>query len=95
MMDRAVVGFGDPSMFVTALARALGLRATARSSGSRSAIPQPCRLTGERPRSTSLSGTVLPPLGLLSGQHVRRHARHRSEPGDRVVFYSDGVIERR
>ena len=91
-MDRAILGFGDPSMFVTAL--------LARWNYADSTLewltfghPQPCRVTagGEL---DDLSGTRLPPLGLLAGQPLAV-ARLALRPGDRVVFYSDGVIERR
>ena len=37
---------------------------------------------------------MLPPLGLLAGQEYAL-ARTALLPGDRVVFYSDGVVERR
>ncbi len=41
-----------------------------------------------------LQGNVLPPLGLLSGQELIV-ARRTLHPDDRVLFYSDGVVERR
>jgi serine phosphatase RsbU (regulator of sigma subunit) len=91
-MDRAILGFGDPSMFVTAL--------LARWNYADSTLewltfghPQPCRITASG-ELDDLSGTVLPPLGLLSGQPFAL-MRVTLRPGDRVVFYSDGVIERR
>ena len=54
---------------------------------------QPCRITTDGALD-DLRGAVLPPLGLLSGQPLAV-ARLSLRPGDRVVFYSDGVIERR
>ena len=72
-MDRAILGFGDPSMFVTAL--------LARWNYADSTLewltfghPQPCRITADGVLD-DLSGAVLPPLGLLSGQPLAPHAR--------------------
>ncbi len=91
-MDRTIHGFGDPSMFVTAL--------LARWNYADSTLewltfghPQPCRIAATGALD-GLRGTVLPPLGLLSGQPLAL-ARVSLRPGDRVVFYSDGVFERR
>jgi hypothetical protein len=55
--------------------------------------PQPCRITRDN-NLEELRGPVLPPLGLLTGQHLVP-ARITLAPGNRIVFYSDGVIERR
>jgi serine phosphatase RsbU (regulator of sigma subunit) len=92
LMDLAITGFGDPSMFVTAL--------LARWDYAGRALewltfghPQPCRLAADGTLE-ELQGPVLPPLGLLSGQELVA-ARAMLRPGDRVVFYSDGVVERR
>lgn len=92
VMDGAILGFGDPSMFVTTL--------LARWDYAASTLewltfghPQPCRLTADG-QIDDLSGPVLPPLGLLAGQEYAL-ARTALLPGDRVVFYSDGVVERR
>jgi serine phosphatase RsbU (regulator of sigma subunit) len=92
MMNRAVTGFADPSMFVTAV--------LARWDSSEGTLewltlghPQPCRITRDN-NLEELRGPVLPPLGLLTCQNLVS-ARIALVPGDRVVFYSDGVIERR
>jgi serine phosphatase RsbU (regulator of sigma subunit) len=92
IMDRAIVGFGDPAMFVTALL-ARWEYATRTLEWLTFGHPQPCRLAGDG-RLDEFHGTVLPPLGLLDGQQLVA-ARESLLPGDRVVFYSDGVIERR
>ncbi|MDX6596474.1 MAG: phosphoserine phosphatase RsbU/P [Gaiellales bacterium] len=91
-MDRAILGFNDPSMFVTAL--------LARWNYADSTLewltfghPQPCRITASGVLD-DLRGAVLPPLGLLAGQPMVL-TRAALRPCDRVVFYSDGVIERR
>jgi serine phosphatase RsbU (regulator of sigma subunit) len=92
LMDLAIVGFGDPSMFVTALLARwdyAGRTLEWLTFGH----PQPCRLTAEGVLE-ELRGPVLPPLGLLSGQELVAGSMSLL-PGDRVVFYSDGVIERR
>jgi len=92
LMDRAIEGFGDPSMFVTALLARWD--ATARElEWLTFGHPQPCRLAADGTLE-ELQGVVLPPLGLLSGQPLAT-ASAALRPGDRVVFYSDGVIERR
>ncbi len=92
LMDRAVTGFADPSMFVTAL-----LARWDSTDGTLEWLtlghPQPCRITRDN-HVEELCGPVLPPLGLLTREHLVS-ARIRLAPGDRVVFYSDGVIERR
>lgn len=92
LMDRAIVAFGDSSMFVTALL-ARWEYATRTLEWLTFGHPQPCRLATDGSLD-ELHGTVLPPLGLLDGQHLVP-ARTALRPGDRVVFYSDGVIERR
>ena len=81
-MDRAILGFGDPSMFVTAL--------LARWNYADSTLewltfghPQPCRITAGG-QIDDLGGTGAPPLGLLAGQPFAL-ARISLRPGDRVV----------
>jgi serine phosphatase RsbU (regulator of sigma subunit) len=92
LMDRAILAFGDSSLFVTALLARW-------EAGSRTlewltfGHPQPCRLAPDGGLE-ELAGPVLPPLGLLEGQALVS-ARVTLRPGDRIVFYSDGVIERR
>src|SRR6476659_319856 len=91
-MGEAVVGFGDPSMFVTVL--------VARWDADTRMIewitrghPLPYLLTADG-SAAELDGVVSPPLGVPGGT-MPRISRHPLKPGDRVVFYSDGVIERR
>jgi serine phosphatase RsbU (regulator of sigma subunit) len=92
LMDLAITGFGDTSMFVTAILARW-------NSDSRTldwltfGHPQPCRLAADGSLD-ELAGPVLPPLGLLDGQALVA-ARTTLFPGERIVFYSDGVIERR
>jgi serine phosphatase RsbU (regulator of sigma subunit) len=92
LMDRAIIGFGDPSMFVTAL-----LARWACDSSTLEWLtfghPQPFRM-GADGSLDELRGTVFPPLGLLEAPHLVP-TRVALRAGDRVVFYSDGVIERR
>ena len=64
LMDRAIVGFGDSSMFVTALL-ARWEYATRTLEWLTFGHPQPCRLAADRCLD-ELHGTVLPPLGLLA-----------------------------
>jgi serine phosphatase RsbU (regulator of sigma subunit) len=92
LMDRAIVGFADPSMFVTALL-ARWEYATRTLEWLTFGHPQPCRF-GAEGTLEELCGTVLPPLGLLSDQDLVPE-RITLRIGDRVVLYSDGVIERR
>jgi len=92
LMDRAIVGFGDPAMFVTAIL-ARWAYATRTLEWLTFGHPQPCRLAADGVLE-ELHGPVLPPLGLLDGQQLAP-ARIVLRAGDRVVFYSDGVIERR
>jgi serine phosphatase RsbU (regulator of sigma subunit) len=92
LMDEAVVGFGDPSMFVTVLVARWDAE-TRTIEWISCGHPLPCRLTGPGPVQ-ELTGAVFPPLGVLGGTTLAV-ARTVLEPGDRVVFYSDGVIERR
>jgi serine phosphatase RsbU (regulator of sigma subunit) len=94
LMDRAIVGFGDPAMFVTALL-ARWEYATRTLEWLTFGHPQPCRLAADGSLD-ELHGTVLPPLGLLEGRQVLPDAaRMGLRTGDRVIFYSDGVVERR
>ena len=91
-MDRAILGFGDPSMFVTALLARWNY-ADSTLEWLTSAIPS--RAASRRAASSTISAArCCPPLGLLSGQPFAL-MRVTLRPGDRVVFYSDGVIERR
>jgi serine phosphatase RsbU (regulator of sigma subunit) len=92
LMDRAVVGFGDPSMFVTALL-ARWRYATRTLEWLTFGHPQPCRIAADGILD-ELRGAVLPPLGLLGDQELVP-TRTVLRIGDRVVLYSDGVIERR
>ena len=92
LMDRAIVGFADPSMFVTALL-ARWEYATRTLEWLTFGHPQPCRIAAAGTLE-ELRAAVLPPLGLLSGQDLVP-ARIALRTGDRVVLYSDGVIERR
>ena len=92
LMDRAIVAFGDTSMFVTALL-ARWEYASRTLEWLTFGHPQPCRLAADGSLD-ELHGTILPPLGLLDS-HELVPARTVLQPGDRVVFYSDGVIERR
>jgi serine phosphatase RsbU (regulator of sigma subunit) len=92
LMDQAIGGFGDPSMFVTAVL-ARWEYATRTLEWLTFGHPQPCRLAVDG-RLEELQGTVLPPLGLLAVQQLVP-TRVVLSVGDRVVFYSDGVIERR
>jgi serine phosphatase RsbU (regulator of sigma subunit) len=91
-MDLAITGFGDPSMFVTAiLAR---WNAEARTLDWLTfGHPQPCRLAADGALD-ELRGPILPPLGLLTGQPFVQMTTTLF-PGERIVFYSDGVVERR
>ena len=93
LMDRAIVGFGDSSMFVTALL-ARWEYSTRTLEWVTFGHPQPCRLAGDSGGLDELHGTVFPPLGLLGDQQPVP-TRTALSVGDRVVFYSDGVIERR
>jgi len=92
LMDEAVVGFGDPSMFVTALVGRW--HAESRSLDWISCgHPLPCLLpAGGTPREVQAS--VFPPLGIGDPSRL---ASNRTElaPGDRLVLFSDGVVERR
>lgn len=68
LMDRAIVGFGDPAMFVTALL-ARWEYATRTLEWLTFGHPQPCRLASSGSLD-ELHGAVLPPLGLLDGQQL-------------------------
>ena len=92
LMDRAIVGFEDPGMFVTALL-ARWEYATRTLEWLTFGHPQPCRLAADASLE-ELHGPVVPPLGLLADQKLVP-ARAELHVGDRVVFYSDGVVERR
>jgi serine phosphatase RsbU (regulator of sigma subunit) len=92
IMDQAIVGFGDPSMFVTAVV-ARWEYAPRVLEWLTFGHPQPCLLAADG-SFEELQGTVFPPLGLLSGQELIA-ARKTLQPDDRVLFYSDGVVERR
>ncbi|MDX6475073.1 MAG: phosphoserine phosphatase RsbU/P [Gaiellaceae bacterium] len=92
LMDRAIVGFEDPGMFVTALL-ARWEYATRTLEWLTFGHPQPCRLAADASLE-ELDGPVVPPLGLLADQKLVP-ARAELHVGDRVVFYSDGVVERR
>ena len=92
-MDRAILGFGDPSMFVTALLARWNY-ADRTLEWLSFGHPQPCRITASG-GSTISSGTVLPPLGTALRPAVRHHARRRSGPATASCSISDGVIERR
>ena len=92
LMDEAVVGFDDPSMFVTALVARWDADTRTMEWIARG-HPLPYRLAADG-SAEELDGVVSPPLGVPGGA-TRRVSRHPLEPGDRVVFYSDGVIERR
>jgi serine phosphatase RsbU (regulator of sigma subunit) len=92
LMDRAVVGFGDSSMFVTALL-ARWEYAARELEWLTFGHPQPCRLAADGSLE-ELHGAVFPPLGLLDDPQLVT-ARTVLRVGDRVVFYSDGVIERK
>jgi serine phosphatase RsbU (regulator of sigma subunit) len=92
LMDEAVVGFGDPSMFVTALVARWDAE-TRTIEWIACGHPLPCRLAADG-RVEELEGAVFPPLGVLGGATLAV-ARTLFEPGDRIIFYSDGVIERR
>jgi serine phosphatase RsbU (regulator of sigma subunit) len=92
LMDRAIVGFGDSSMFVTALL-ARWEYPTRTLEWLTFGHPQPYRLAADGTLE-ELHGTVLPPLGLLDQQQLTP-TRVELRLGDRVVFYSDGVVERR
>ena len=93
LMDQAVVGFGDPSMFVTALIARW--HAASRSiEWLACGHPLPCILTADgrsgavRRRSSSRPSASSTAIGW-------RRTPPRSRPDDRVVFFSDGVVERR
>ncbi len=92
LMDQAVVGFGDPSMFVTLLVARW--HAASRSIEWLSCgHPLPFLLPpGGGPRE--LQSVVFPPLGI--GDPSQLSVTHTElAPDDRVVFFSDGVVERR
>jgi len=92
LMDQAIVGFGDSSMFVTALL-ARWEYATRTLEWLTFGHPKPCRLAADGSLE-ELRASVRPPLGLLADQQLVP-ARTVLRSGDRVVFYSDGVIERK
>jgi serine phosphatase RsbU (regulator of sigma subunit) len=92
LMDRAVVGFGDPSMFVTAL--------VARWRGESRSLdwlscghPLPCLLPADGP-AREIAAYAFPPLGIGDPSGLAT-TRTELQPDDRLVFYSDGVVERR
>ncbi len=92
LMDQAVVGFGDPSMFVTALIARW--HAASRSiEWLACGHPLPCILTADG-RSELFDGFVFPPLGIVDRDRLASVSTEVA-PDDRVVFYSDGVVERR
>jgi serine phosphatase RsbU (regulator of sigma subunit) len=91
-MDLAIVGFGDTSMFVTAIL-ARWRYASRTLEWLTFGHPQPCRLAADGTLD-ELRGPVLPPLGLLTGRTFVP-ATTTLLPGERIVFYSDGVVERR
>ncbi len=92
LMDQAVVGFGDPSMFVTALL-ARWHAATRSIEWLACGHPQPCRLPLDGPPE-QLHAFAFPPLGIGDCSGLQSVSTELA-PGDRVVFYSDGVVERR
>ena len=92
LMDQAVVGFGDPSMFVTALVARWHARDRTiewLSCGH----PLPCLLPAAGP-PRELEAFVFPPLGIGDPARITT-TRTEAGPGDRIVFFSDGVVERR
>ena len=92
LMDRAVVGFGDPSMFVTALV-ARWHAAAASVEWLSCGHPVPC-LVPAAGGSRELETAVFPPLGIGDASRLAS-TPHRARVGDRLVFFSDGVVERR
>ena len=92
LMDRAIVGFGDSSMFVTALL-ARWEYSTRTLEWLTFGHPKPCRLAADR-RLRGAPWHRLPATGTARRSATRTDA-DCPDAGDRVVFYSDGVIERR
>lgn len=81
-------------MFVTAFSGSLDI-ATGEFTYSCAGHPPP-RLVRARDRSiTSLAGANAPPLGVLSERPTRTEETIMLDPGDLIVFYSDGIIEAR
>jgi serine phosphatase RsbU (regulator of sigma subunit) len=92
LMDQAVVGFGDASLFVTTLLARWDAATRTLEWLTCGHLP-PCRLSRQG-RVDELTASVFPPLGVLDGVRLAT-TRSVLVPGDRVVLYSDGVIERR
>jgi serine phosphatase RsbU (regulator of sigma subunit) len=92
VMDQAVVGFGDSSLFVTSLLARWDAASRTLEWLTCGHLP-PCRLSRDGVVD-ELAAAVFPPLGVLDGVRLAT-TRSLLVPGDRVVLYSDGVVERR
>ncbi len=93
-MDQAVAGLmGDT--FVTALAAELDVR-TGRLSWTSAGHPSPVVIRSGRvlPEPEQVSSLPLG-LGLVAREEMTQPAELSLEPGDRVLLYTDGVVEAR
>ncbi len=91
-MDRAVAGFGDPAMFITALVARW--RWESRSiDWVACGHPLPCLVPADGP-PREIEAFAFPPLGIGDPSRLAS-ARTELQVGDRLVFFSDGVVERR
>jgi sigma-B regulation protein RsbU (phosphoserine phosphatase) len=91
-MNRELARDNDRAMFVTAFAARLD-----RASGTLEYVNaghNPTYRLAAKGEIATLPGPIDPALGALEG-HEYRNSTVRLEPGDRVVAYTDGVVEAR
>lgn len=90
-IDRAIAGQFDEDRFVTAQMARLDV-STGRLQWVNAGHPRPLLLRGRRVVRTLHSPTTLPAGFGGATPHVSEEAL---EPGDRVLFFTDGIIEER